>query len=118
MFADRVPVPVAVPEVAVEPVAAAPVAAPQSLASSPVLVSSPPVSLPVAAPLDASALSAAQRFNGALSELREMGFCDDALNTLLLQRNGHDIGAVVDWLATNEACGGELKVALAAQLPQ
>ena len=49
-----------------------------------------------------------------------MGFGDDALNmyTLLLQRNGHDIGAVVDWLATNEACGGELKLALAAQLPQ
>ena len=116
MFASRVPVAEAEPEVA----AAEPVAAPQpqSLANSPVLVASPAVSLPVAAPLDASAHSAAQRFNAALSELRDMGFGDDALNTLLLQRNGHDIGAVVDWLATNEACGGELKVALAAQLPQ
>lgn len=121
MFAGRVPV-AAVDvnaEAVADPVAADPAVAPQSLAGSPVLVPAvPSVALPVASPLDASALSSAQRFNAALSELRDMGFGDDALNTLLLQRNNHDIGAVVDWLATNEACGGELKLALAAQLPQ
>lgn len=80
------------------------------LAPSPVLV--PSVAVPVASPIGQEALSASQRINSLLTELRSMGFTNDQLNTQLLQQTNFDIGATLDWLATDAATGGELSAAL------
>lgn len=79
-------------------------------AASPVFV--PLVPIPVATPLHGPAQSAADRFNAALSELRAMGFTDDALNTHMLQKTNLDMGQTLDWLMADQATQGALKAEL------